>query len=105
MIRFYRVELPCLSGAAERSGVQDWGTCADIKGRRMAGLCGLYSAPAYVVARGFTQITDAGTTLGTVPLIVQSGSVADVGVQPGRFGLICCVSAFLGSVSTLDASM
>jgi hypothetical protein len=46
----------------------------------------------YVVARGFTQIEVAGTTLGTVPLILQSGSESDAGVQAGRFGLICCVS-------------
>ncbi len=54
----------------------------------------LVTAP-YVVARGFTQITVAGTTLGTpCPcLILQSASESDVGVAGRQIpGWICFVS-------------
>jgi hypothetical protein len=64
------------------------------KGRREAGLfIELFETPAYVVARGTTVIAVAGTIV-PVPVKAQPASLppADIGVQAGRFGLICCES-------------
>jgi hypothetical protein len=51
---------------------------------------GFATRSAYVVARGLTQMTVAGTTLGAGAVTLQPGS--EPGVQAGRFGLICFVS-------------
>jgi hypothetical protein len=60
------------------------------EGRRKAGLQVDRYRIDYVVARGFTQMEVAGTTLGAGAVILQPGS--DPGVHAGRLGLICCVS-------------
>ena len=51
----------------------------------------------YVVLRGFTAITVAGTGVFCCVVIVQSGS--EPGAHAGRFGLICLVSV------SVDTSM
>ena len=53
---------------------------------------------AYVVERGLTTMTVAGTGLVVGAASAQPGSRPPwaTGVQAGRLGAICCVSAFAG---------
>jgi hypothetical protein len=53
-------------------------------------LCAIRWAEGYVVERGFTAITVAGTGCVVGAVSKQPGSAP--GVHAGRFGLICCVS-------------
>ena len=62
----------------------------ETKAPRNEGAFGFATRSAYVVARGLTQMTVAGTTLGAGAVTLQPGS--EPGVQAGRFGLICFVS-------------
>ncbi len=54
------------------------------------GVIAMAAPAAYVVDRGLTVITVAGTILPGVPVNAQPASV--LGSQPGRFGLTCCES-------------
>src|SRR5260370_22306506 len=57
------------------------------QGRHLAGLDSFCISPLYVVARGLTQITVAGTTP-----VVAAGSLhprSAVALHAGTFGLIC----------------
>jgi len=56
----------------------------------------------YVVERGLTTMTVAGTGLVVGVVSVQPGSTPPLatGVQAGKLGAICCVSAFAGLLVT-----